>query len=142
MPIPDAEPGLVVSYSYLWHREHRAGQEEGRKNRASVVVLAVECEDGAVLVTILPITHTAPIDSSSAVEVPLPVKRHLGLGDDRSWIVVAEGNEFVWPGHDLRRRLRSDRYDYGFLPPSFFDRVMKAFVGYHRAGRRRVSARE
>ena len=46
------------------------------------------------------------------------VKRHLGLDDERSWIVVAEGNEFDWPGYDLRKIGRSDRYDYGFLPPS------------------------
>jgi hypothetical protein len=43
------------------------------------------------------------------------VKRHLGLDEDRSWIVVSEGNEFAWPGYDLRKRARSDRYDYGFI---------------------------
>ncbi len=104
MPIPNPEPGLVISYAYLWHREHQAGQEEGRKDRPSVIVLAVEREaDGASIVTVLPITHSAPADPASAVEIPLPVKRHLGMDDARSWIVVAEGNEFLWPGYDLRK---------------------------------------
>jgi hypothetical protein len=40
MPIPTPEPGLVISYAYLWHHEHGAGREEGRKDRPSVIVLA------------------------------------------------------------------------------------------------------
>jgi hypothetical protein len=27
MPIPTPEPGLVISYAYLWHTEHEAGQK-------------------------------------------------------------------------------------------------------------------
>ena len=45
----------------------------------------------------------APGDPATAVEIPMPIKRHLGLDDDRSWIVVDEGNEFLWPGYDLRK---------------------------------------
>ena len=104
MPIPNPEPGLVISYAYLWHHEHQTGREEGQKDRPSVIVLAVEREaDGAIVVTVLPITHSAPADPASAVEIPMPVKRHLRLDDDPSWIVVAEGNEFLWPGYDLRK---------------------------------------
>ena len=44
MPIPNPEPGLVISYAYLWHHEHQAGREEGQKDRPSVIVLAVERE--------------------------------------------------------------------------------------------------
>ena len=68
----------------------------------------------ATVVTVLPITHSVPGDPASSVEIPLAVKRHLGLDDDPSWIVVAEGNEFVWPGYDLSKLPHSDRYDYGF----------------------------
>jgi hypothetical protein len=143
MPIPHPEPGLVVSYGYLWHHEHRAGREEGQKDRPSVIVLAVKREAaGGTLVTVLPITHSAPVDPASAVEIPLPVKRHLGLDDDRSWIVVAEGNEFVWPGYDLRRLSHSDRYDYGFLPPRFFNQVIGAFVDWYRSNRGHLTPRE
>jgi hypothetical protein len=87
MPILNPEPGLVISYSYLWHHEHRAGRDEGQKDRPSVIVLAVEREaDAAIVVTVLPITHSPPLDPASAIEIPVPVKRHLGLDDDRSWI--------------------------------------------------------
>jgi hypothetical protein len=143
MPIPNPEPGLVISYAYLWHHEHEAGREEGQKDRPTVIVLAVEREaDGATIVTVLPITHSQPRDPSSAVEIPLRVKRHLGLDNDRSWIVVDEGNEFLWPGYDLRRLPGGDRYDYGFLPPRFFNQVLAAFGAYYEAGKRRVTPRE
>jgi hypothetical protein len=95
-----------------------------------------------IIVTVLPVTHSAPVNPASAVEIPLPVKRHLGLDDDPSWIVVAEVNEFVWPGYDLRKLPHSDRYDYGFLPPRFFNQVLDAFVDWYRTGRRRVTPRE
>src|SRR5882672_3826643 len=109
MPLPEPEAGLVISYAYLWHHEHQAGREEGQKDRPNVIVLVVNREmDGATIVTVLPITHSPPTDSAAAVEIPLPVKRHLGLDDDRSWIVVAEGNEFLRPGYDLRKRPGSD----------------------------------
>ena len=143
MPIPTPEAGLVISYSYLWHHEHRAGQEEGRKDRPGVIVLTVERDaDGATVVTVLPITHTAPGDPAGAVEIPAAVKRHLGLDDDRSWIVVAEGNEFLWPGYDLRKIPNTERYDFGFMPPRFFNQVLEAFIAWYRAGKLRLASRE
>ena len=85
MPIPTPEPGLVISYAYLWHHEHEAGREEGRKDRPSVIVLAVErSANDMTVVVVLPITHAAPADPTAAVEIPAAVKRHLGLDDERS----------------------------------------------------------
>jgi hypothetical protein len=74
-----------------------------------VIVVTVEREaDCTTVVTVLPITDSAPPDRASAVEI---VKRHLGLDDDPSWIIVAEGNEFLWPGCDLLKLPHSDRGD-------------------------------
>src|SRR5882724_7975187 len=63
MPIPTPEPGLVISYAYLWHQEHEAGREEGRKDRPSVIVLAVErpANDTTVVVVLLSRTLLPPI---------------------------------------------------------------------------------
>ena len=48
MAIPEPEQGLVINYTYLWHHEHAAGHEEGRKDRPSVIVLAVDrASDGS-----------------------------------------------------------------------------------------------
>jgi hypothetical protein len=101
-----------------------------------VIVLAAERqEDGAMVVTVLPITHSAPTGPGAAVEIPEPIKRHLGFDDQRSWVVVTEGNEFIWPGYDLRKVPKADRYDYGFLPPRFFNQVLRAFLALHPAGK-------
>ncbi|MBV8752805.1 MAG: type II toxin-antitoxin system PemK/MazF family toxin [Hyphomicrobiales bacterium] len=142
MPVPAPEPGLVLNFAYLWHHEHYAGQEEGRKDRPTVIVLSVvRAEDGVTLVTVLPITHRPPDDPAAAVELPLAVKRHLGLDDHRSWVVVDEGNEFVWPGYDLRKISRTDRYDFGFLPPRLFDQIRNSFMRFHRSQRLKLSRR-
>jgi hypothetical protein len=82
----------------------------------------------------LPITHAAPVDPKAAIEISLPVKKHLGLDDARSWIVIAEGNEFVWPGYDLRKAPKTDGYEFGFLPPRLFNQVRDAFVRFHKVG--------
>lgn len=142
MAIPTPEAGLVIAYSYLWHHEHLAGQEEGRKDRPSVIVLTAVNDSGSTVVTVMPITHRPPDDPGWAVEIPPPVKRHLGLDDARSWIVVAEGNRFLWPGFDLRKASDADRYDYGFLPPRFFDRVLRAYDALRASGKARLTPRD
>jgi hypothetical protein len=143
MPIPTPEPGLVIAYAYVWHHEHLAGAEEGRKNRPVVVTLVTRLVgDDSVGVTVLPITHRRPANPEWAIEIPLPVKRHLGLDEARSWVVVAEGNEFLWPGYDLRKTPGVDRYDYGFLPPRFFNQVLAAFDRLRATGRARLTPRE
>src|ERR1700686_1249298 len=116
MALPEPEPGLVISYAYLWHREHQGGWEEGRKDRPCVIVLATaSASDGATVVTVLPVTHRLPDDADAAVEIPQGVKELLGLDMERSWVVVSEGNKFVWPGYDLRRVPGTPtRYEYGF----------------------------
>jgi hypothetical protein len=133
MALPNPEPGLVICYAYLWHEQHEAGKAEGLKDRPSVVLLVVDRDDDGTLVTVLPITHAAPLDPKSAVELPAAVKQHLGLDNARSWIVVSEGNEFLWPGYDLRKIPHTDRYAYGLLPPRFFDQVRTAVLAWHEA---------
>lgn len=107
-----------------------------------MIVLAVERPaNDTTVVVVLPITHTPPADSAAAVEIPASVKRHLGLDDERSWIVVAEGNEFDWPGYDLAKIGRTNRYDYGYLPPRFFNQIIEAFASWHRARKVKLTSR-
>ena len=142
MAIPTPEPGLIISYAYVWDHEARSGQEEGRKDRPCVITLAVERQqDGETLVTVLPVTHRPPKDVAAAVEIPRAVKKHLGLDDERSWVVVSEGDQFVWRGYDLRKVRSTDRYDYGYLPPRFFAQVLAAFQAWHKAHRVAVTPR-
>jgi hypothetical protein len=122
-PVP--EPGLVISYAYLWHRERRQKRTEGVKIRPCVIVLKVERRGDLVIVTVSPITHRQPAAGTSALELPSAVKHHLGLDSEKSWVVLDEVNQFAWPGFDLGPiRGRNGRIDYGFLPPRFFLRIV------------------
>ena len=143
MPIPTPEPGLIISYAYLWDHEAESGQKEGRKDRPCVVALAIERQqDSETLVTVLPVTYRPPEDAAAAVEIPRAVKQQLGLDEDRSWVVVSEGDQFVWPGYDLRKVRNTDRYDYGYSPPRFFNQVLNAFRAWHRANKARLTSHD
>lgn len=130
MSWPTPRAGLVIRYSYLWQSQAGAGREEGVKDRPCAIVLAVEVEDGDTVVYVLPITHSPPRDPDDAVELPQVTKTRLGLDSDRSWIVVSEGNSFVWPGPDLRPLPGEDQESaaYGVLPAPVFNAVRARFL--------------
>jgi uncharacterized protein YifN (PemK superfamily) len=130
MALPEPAPGLVICYSYLWHDEHRAGIEEGRKDRPCAVVVARTDEAGDTAVLVVPITHTQPAADRHAIELPIAVKRRLGLDELPSWIITDELNRFIWPGFDLRpiSRQAPDKFHFGFLPTETFDAVKRAIL--------------
>src|ERR1700688_3773758 len=127
MEFPQPEVGLVISYSYLGSDEAEAGHVEGRKSRPCAIVLVVQNPDGkAPMVTVVPITHSPHRNPDAAIEIPPAVKRHLGLDDQPSWIVLDDFNVFTWPGYDLRPVAgQKDRYHYGLLPPNFFGSIIR-----------------
>ena len=132
MPLPNPEPGLVISYAYLWQAEHEQGQEEGLKDRPCAIVLSTCDDDGNTVVTVVPVTHTPPKYPNEAIEIPAATKQRLGLDHERSWVVVKEVNRFVWPGPDLRPVVGGspDRFDYGFVPPALFRKIKKLLLDY------------
>ncbi len=135
MAIPDPEPGLVISYSYLWQSEYLEGREDGVKDRPCVIVIAVRAVAGKQLVTVAPVTHSAPARSEDAVEIPLATKQRLGLDFARSWVVVNEVNDFAWPGPDLRPVPQDkNRFAYGFLPPGLFRQIRDRMKANGAAG--------
>ncbi len=127
MSFPAPEPGLVVRYAFLWREEAASGQEEGHKDRPCAIVVTTRADDGDLVVTVVPVTHSPPADRDLALEIPAETKRRLGLDDQRSWIVLTDLNRFVWPGPDLRPRLsgRPETVAYGHLPADLF-RVLRA----------------
>lgn len=129
MAFPSPEPGLVISYAYLWRHEHAAGLEEGRKTRPCVIVLAVEQHGDTARVTVAPITHSIPTARAVGIEIPLRVKQHLGLDDAQSWVIISEVNQFIWPGYDLRMVPGNTyRFDHGFLPPTLFEKIKSSLL--------------
>jgi len=132
--LPRPEPGLVIRYSYLWLSEHREGREEGAKDRPCAVVMVLLDADGETRVTALPITHSPPANALAAIEIPAETKKRLNLDAERSWIMISEGNEFIWPGPDVRPLAGGDlsTVAYGMLPPRFFAAVRDRFLALSR----------
>ena len=144
MAFPEPEVGLVVSYSYLWSDEAAAGHVEGRKARPSAIVMAVRHdEEHPAQIAVVPITHSPHSDPQSAIEIPPRVADNLGLDGDRSWVVLDELNFCTWPGYDLRQVPGEDgRYDYGFLPPNFFESLVTRFTELRQSGRIEATSRD
>lgn len=134
MTWPTPQPGLVIRYSYLWQREALAGQEEGVKDRPCAVIIASTNDEGRTRVYAVPVTHSAPVETDTAIEIPPLVKARLSLDGERSWVVVSEANVFAWPGPDLRfvPGRGPDSRAYGFLPPGFFRVVRDRFLAADR----------
>ena len=139
MPLPAPVPGLVIRYGYLWHSEHLAGREGGQKDRPCAIVAALRpAEDpGETRVLVLPVTHSPPAQPALAVEIPALVKARLRLEAERSWVVLSEWNEFIWPGPDVRRTPDGDASSvaYGMLPPGLFAAVRNRFLALTTARR-------
>ena len=137
MDIPAPKPAQVIRYAYLWADEHAAGRDEGTKDRPAAVVLVLQGPADHPRVAVVPITHSAPSVGSDALEIPTAIKRHLGLDDQPSWIVLTELNLFTWPGPDLRPAGAQDAETmlYGYLPAGFFRLVRDRLTANIRASR-------
>lgn len=136
MSIGTPRVGQVLRYSFLWSD----GKE---RERPVVVVLASKrVKIGKYRVAVMPITHTPHTDPSASVEIPQRLKAHLGLDDERSWVVIDEINEFEWPGYNLRKVPGSDGWEYGQIPPKFHEVLITRLRVLRQANRLTVTSRD
>jgi hypothetical protein len=136
--IPAPLPGLVLRYSYLWANDAALGCEEGHKDRPAAVVMVIQPKGAAESrVFVLPITHSPLLPGTAALEIPADVCRATGLDAERSWIILSEFNEFLWPGFDLRfiPGANPPTAAYGFLPPGFFGKVRNQWLALYTASK-------
>jgi len=143
MPIPEARPGLVFRYEYVWKRQSRAGRETAEKERPACIVVALNREGGDTRVLVVPITHSPPRQGEPAIELPPTVKTHLGLDDSRSWVILSEANVDVWPSPDMRPIPgHPGRFDYGLLPLKLLNHIRETVLAAVAAKRLGVVERE
>ncbi len=142
MPLPEPEPGLVLSYSYLWNWQDDRGDHGGEKDRPCVIVLTVPNDDGDQTVVVVPITNRPPPAGRPAISIPTKVRMHLGFKSDPCWVVLDEVNRFVWPGPDLFQIPgRPGEFHYGFVPPKLFRSIRDGVVDAYRSRRLRTVSR-
>jgi hypothetical protein len=135
VPLPRPEPGLVISYAYLWADRAEQGHEEAEKSRPCAIILSTADADGATMVMVLPIIHTPPNPGNAGIEIPAVTRKRIGLDEAPCWVVVSELNRFIWPGPDLRPIPGStDQFAYGLLPPRFFKTIRDSLVQRVRQG--------
>ena len=107
------------------------------KDRPCAIVIAMTGNQGFPRVIVLPVTHSPPQPPDEGIELPQPTKTRLGLDSERSWVIVSEGNDFAWPGPDLRflPGQGPESAAYGFLPPLVFQVIRDRFISRYRAHR-------
>jgi hypothetical protein len=137
---PDPEQGLVIRYDYLWRDEAARGRQEGTKVRPCAIVIARTGEGEEARVWLAPITHTPPSNPKGAVEIPAKVKQHLGLDEQRSWIIADELNGVAWgdPGIVPAKRTQ---WEYGFLPPKLTKAIVDKTLEQQQSQKLKISDR-
>ena len=134
MPLPRPEPGLVLSYGYLWKWQDEMGDDTGEKNRPCVIVLSTENIDGDTVVMVVPVTSRQPRPDRGSVEIPAKVQAHLGLDGERCWVIVDEVNKFIWPGPDLSQIPgQPGKFHYGFIPPKLYKKITAGCINTAKA---------
>jgi len=138
MAIPKPRVGMVIRHSFLFSD----GEE---KERPAVVIVAINPANmGEPLqVAVMPITHSSPLNAATAIEIPSRLKNHLKLDDERSWVVVDEINEFIWPGYDIRQIPGSEgSWEYGQMPPGFINQIAERVKQLEKDNRMHITLRD
>jgi len=107
------------------------------KDRPVVVVVAIQKRDHGTQILVVPVTTRPPREGDSSIEMPARVREHLGLGEERCWIVTDEYNLFTWPGPDIRPIRSSGGIEprYGSIPAKLFEQVRAKIEAAARSGR-------
>jgi hypothetical protein len=121
--------GLVISYNYLWAREHDRHEESGRKARPVCVQIIIANSESTTVVALFPIP---PLVGQTALAIPEMDAHRIGPTTP-SWIIVDE-----WNLDDLARSPHiADSRPIGLLSPAFMKRVRTAAADRIRARRYR-----
>lgn len=139
---PTPQVGLVIRYDFLWSHERDRGYSAGVKERPCVVVTAVVHGDaGETHVLVAPITHATARDGTVAIEIPQRIGRHLGLDDERSYIVADEANSVSWDDPGIVPAIPGQRWAYGRLPKGLYVAVRDTMLSLVDRSRLKTTAR-
>jgi hypothetical protein len=116
---PELKTGAVIRYPYLWVREGRKGETEGRKSRPVAVALRLGRGDGSDTIVFLPLTTTEPDATRFSVEVPEIEKKRGGLDlGKRIWLILDEFNtDLVGQSFYLESKPPIGKFSKAFIVP-------------------------
>lgn len=139
----EPETGLVISYYFLWDREHAKGEEEGRKPRPACVVVPLTSKHGDVV--LFPLTTKEPPPGRIAIKVPEMERRRLKLkGRGPSWIILDEGNtdRLADSFHIEPISYDPPTFSYGKLSRAFMGQLLQILAKAIREGKTRLVKRD
>ena len=85
--------GDIWYYPYLWKREKKKGESEGRKPRETVCIVKTKNEAGVHQLILVAITSVPPRGDEIGVEIPILECRRSGLDTHKPlWAIVSEYN--------------------------------------------------
>lgn len=143
MKKPAPEIGLVIRYDFLWSHERDKGYEAGAKERPCVIVTAIiRTETGDTEILVAPITHAPPREGKAAIEIPHKVGRHLGLDDERGYIIANEANSVSWDDPGIVPAFPGKRWVYGRLPKGLYDQLRGTMLELARGRKLRPADRK
>jgi len=140
---PEPEIGLVIRYDFLWSHEREKGFEEGAKERPCVIVTAVVRKDtGETEILVAPITHSEPQKGTVALEIPTKVGKHLGLDDERSYIIANESNSVAWNDPGIVPVIAGKQWAYGKIPKGLYDALRASMLDLLNKKRLKTAVRK
>jgi len=121
--------GSVILYSYLWAREHKQGEESGRKTRPACVMIILRGHGGVETPLLFPITSRSPLSGRRAIAIPETEARRARLYTP-AWVIVDEFNT-----DDLGTSFAvEDREPLGMFSRKFMARIAAGAAAAIRAG--------
>ncbi len=107
------------------------------------MVVAIEKREHGTQILVVPVTTRPPRQGDTAIEMPPRVKEHLGLGEERCWIITSEYNLFTWPGPDIRPIRSGGPIEprYGSIPGKLFEQLRAKIEAAARAGQLKETKR-
>ncbi len=116
---------VIDDYPYLWFRQARAGETEGRKPRPVCVAVAVANEEGSTHLALLAISSQPPTAKQVALAIPQAERHRIGLDADRpAWVSVDEYNyDVLEESYYLPRKPRTSKS----VSPTFLKLILNAF---------------
>lgn len=131
---------IVLDYPYLWLRQRRAGETEGRKPRPVCVAIAVKSAEGETHLALLPISSQPPQRGQNAIKLSKSEMHRVGLAEGKdAWIFVSEYNYDV-AEHSFYLKPKPGKPKS--LSPAFMRKVLQSFRATLQSKVGRVSRSE
>lgn len=72
--------------------------------------------------------HSPPREGTFAIEIPHKVGRHLGLDDERSYIIASESNSVAWDDAGIVPAMPGKQWAYGRVPKALYDQLCASML--------------